>query len=1409
LLSANYWGVDFVYDERRAILDQSFFPREPTQLPLLLSALTGVSTSEEIDVQQASDTMADVYDYLHELPYVTILSPPLSYTIIGSENGHSIVEAAIDIDLPGAVTIPRRTRGVIAQTNDGENPVIEWRFHQSAWPLLVEILRGAAGFSPNKARDPQALSLSLVELGVQGDLSNILSAGLKLIRCVLRSPDVANRFITEVSSAGEDFAGHALLDLALTVACDRTDMVGAQHAIEILQSLLLIGSPEIWQAFRAIGFFDSHMRRKGSIAGLIQSDAMRGQHGLTLALLRLVRSIATANAGDPVVVRAAIKLIVTEVWSQFSGWRYRDVSERYKIAALIADIFDTVLRHPLGEDGKTHSPAAAYLIDIFISSASLLTYKPIVDVFTQSESLATRLIQSRRWVDADAVLHTFDQAASLLATLVRIASSLSIPTSALPYSAFASTVVLAGGDKVRFVDALFDLIPEQTLQPSSLRLVIRLLKVYLETATRDASRPSLAGMLRDAAKTCEKVAAVAFNSALNDVKPDAWALLGVIIATQPGCAFFCFGTPLDKQKADDKNSDKGKQKEGEPAKAKITGPLKMAVDETLAWDDLMTDGPRALAAILAYLQSVIECPSASTSVSALRTHPDFWKAVYDISIKNVPLPSSFSERIALDVQDYSYRMQAKANATALLAAELVLVLDTDGPETKAQTLALSLFRNASLLEDVVVGTIHSSCDPELQNGEQSSLSSNRVHLAREQTVCLRSERDYGVDYLFDGKPVILNDPDAQAAVLRSLAILNMNWSQLDADVSYTKAWRTFAEVVSTWTAGDALAAKATLKAANAAAALLAQEDRGGDVMLAIQTERLGILSTLLETALDPESEVPDPKAVKDLARSVRRIVESGLFPPILSLRHKELPPIHRPVLRILLLLSQAQTDAAEIEVREVLFDCGATFALEAADIALDTIVAEPSVASEQDLALIVSLMCQISRAPDAATSLLDKLQGSNIIPRSLEIIVRTRPVGDVLPPHLQTILLLHLAIASCGPTAEKLAMAGVLPAYADNVVAVAAEEARVDPDNESLHQAWCGILMVVKALLATLPNISSFARAEVVPLVRVVMPQLYRALAWGGETPLSRPVLDELSLAVDVFYGLAAALGAGPTAQADTLSLLDDFALPAIDLLRGVRFALSHPHRFCGLLVPATEDEQAALEKELATVEAQKDDINLVDAKLPTIAARTAEIVGIARTVLVTLAQLSHAWEILDGGAEPRAECLLGGEGDSPGGGALSASADPVGIVNDLYVLIGGLQVKLASSATTARETASQAVEAAGLLSLTQLLVRRALFPSPDDEPADDEMDEDDSTPGPAGIGGAGLARSTAGSTKPLGLGLSRRRSISMNSLSGKAHRAAQIRHELESDVRGMLGDNGGNPVLEIMRGIAVERFPE
>ena len=425
----------------------------------------------------------------------------------------------------------------------------------------------------------------------------------------------------------------------------------------------------------------------------------------------------------------------------------------------------------------------------------------------------------------------------------------------------------------------------------------------------------------------------------------------------------------------------------------------------------------------------------------------------------------------------------------------------------------------------------------------------------------------------------MTDGTVNSEVEPSLDSLNFNWSLLDADISLTKAFRSLAESVASWTEGDGLAAQAALRASLVVAEEIASETRGGDVMLAIQVERLEILAVLLETGL----EEADEKSVQQLAGFVRIIIESSLFPPIISLR-QPLPKIHRPVLRILFQILQTKADLALTGVAEA----GTTLSLEVAAIVLDTVIKG---ARSDDLDLIIGILCELNKQ----SFFLDKLLECGLIGQTFEVISRARS------DEISAVLLFHLSLASQPRSAEALAISGVMSTYCDNPITSAREQ------GSSFPRAWSGMLMVVKALLSTLPS-ASFARSDVVPFIRVSTTQVLRAMAGNGETPQNDADVEEMELVVDIFYGLSAVVQ----------GVLQEYAEPALALLGSLRYTLSHPRQFSTLVITAEEGWDA----EFASLE-DKAEIGLLDT--PILSKRTNCLLRICRTILATLVTFTKA----------------------------------------------------------------------------------------------------------------------------------------------------------------------------------------
>ena len=486
----------------------------------------------------------------------------------------------------------------------------------------------------------------------------------------------------------------------------------------------------------------------------------------------------------------------------------------------------------------------------------------------------------------------------------------------------------------------------------------------------------------------------------------------------------------------------------------------------------------------------------------------------------------------------------------------------------------------------------------------------------------------GCKLITDGQPNFPSDAITQSAVNLALDMLNLSWSMVDADIALTRSFRAMAQAALIWTEDDAMTVGPALRVASNLVELIADEDRQGDIILSIQAERLEILVVLLEMACSDAAVIEEDRLV-EIWRNIRRVLETGNFSS--SLRHAHLPPLHKPMLRILSLLLESlpRTENPIFELDSAI-EAATVFALDAADFVLEGLVRQPNapLPLSADLASIVGVLCEVTRTPNSQIW-LDKVAEHNLVTRSLEVITRAEITNGQITPQVASVLLLHLALASNEAFAERLAVAGILPAYSHNAIVFEAENGRIDssdptPSITSVHGAWCGMLMVVKALVSTLPlaHASNFAKSDVLPFISVSWPQIDQSLAWKAQTPLSQPAINELELVTDLFACIAQATGPSD-------SLLDDICLPFLQLLKTVRYALNHPHILSTLFVPSSESEKSALEQELKKLD-ETDNPQLLDfAGVPIVAGRTTRILGVARNVLLTLVTLTKAWGVL------------------------------------------------------------------------------------------------------------------------------------------------------------------------------------
>lgn len=738
-LASDFWVADSHIPQRSVVITTSEFPLDPVSLPRLLAALSGMSSPKaKVNEVAGVSPIRYSFEYLSRPLTLTVPIPPRYTRVIGEENGQSRVEAALDIVLPGFSSIRRGKQGRVVRT-ENERSVVVWDEPASGGPVLIEIMRvavGLRGYDEVTATDNERLYLSVADLGIQQETSAVLAAGMGLISVMIKPQSgLADALFASIRTSPDLDPIVVILNLAFatlahcanaeTITPD--DTVAATSAFEILSSLTLLHPAYIFPALRADQFFDLPTKRPGTACRLARRDASGDTHDLVLALLRFVKQLCQtsiqSSTTDDGVVRAAIHHVFTDIWQLCGGWRYRGLSQQQEIAVAACGVFQAAAER--ASSATEHLAASNAVADIFIRSASYATYRPLIEWMIPQRRRGGSLLG---YNEGEA---SRQAAAALLAALLRLGAKLKISASKLPGGIFASVVPISGG-KIPLIEAILRIASDTTTPEDSASALVYLVQAYLDNTALSTERPSLVAHISEAVETFDNVTALAQNPNSQTQRLAAWKLLNTIMATQPGAHVYCIGN-----------------------RGTMAKPLEAALREVKQWQEYHSESAELLSAILAFLGSVLASPAIQTFISTL--HPDeaLWKAVHDISTRPVPTPPTFtlskdSADFAARITEYAHAVQARANATGLLASEMDLLAeeDDDGPEPPARKFAIALYRNAGKLVDQAESAMRSSCDPDLHISEVGRLGEMQVELDLWRTSKTIRERRYGIKYLY-------------------------------------------------------------------------------------------------------------------------------------------------------------------------------------------------------------------------------------------------------------------------------------------------------------------------------------------------------------------------------------------------------------------------------------------------------------------------------------------------------------------------------------------------------------------------------------------------------------------------------------------------------------------------------------
>src|SRR5258708_3009130 len=304
---------------------------------------------------------------------------------------------------------------------------------------------------------------------------------------------------------------------------------------------------------------------------------------MTLALLDLVRALFDESMRMMYEVAHSVRVVKTEVliralsfihneiWTEYNGWKYSNLSEKFEIGIKIVTLFTDILTQapsiPLESDlsltpedaSATLSTLAKFVMDAFFVRSLPNTIVPLVNAVATGQRTRETLYEARRFKDAhhlDLLIETSVRLIRLI--LIRKSGTSAIKASLLEQGLFAggsAGALSVGWHKnqscpIDVVASYYIRSPhEYSLKLESIKLLTAL---SVSVSSCHPSPPSILGRLSNAEEVIRYFISIVQHA---DDEPSirlaAWNFISTSIETQPPLASFFLtvrSTPLNLER---------------------------------------------------------------------------------------------------------------------------------------------------------------------------------------------------------------------------------------------------------------------------------------------------------------------------------------------------------------------------------------------------------------------------------------------------------------------------------------------------------------------------------------------------------------------------------------------------------------------------------------------------------------------------------------------------------------------------------------------------------------------------------------------------------------------------------------------------------------------------------------------
>ena len=1058
----------------------------------------------------------------------------------------------------------------------------------------------------------------------------------------------------------------ALLNKSLASARIDTRLVSA--AFTVLGQLLEVTPSRLWVALRpsnvligSTGLLSLRRGDSGIQSALLAQETQLGEYHATLALLdfqtALFLEAQQSQFSSPSsltevkgwVVTRALTWIVEFVWSDCLNWRYRNPDQKMEILQKCIRLFNAMLSdRALRQPASPLADIAQTLERAFITRPSTTTLAPLAAILASSTSLVQEGARGESSQLAQLAPSVLRATYTFCARLVQRRRELNAdtappqkpavgPVEALVFDHTFVTQHLAknGGrdlPKVQIAAQLFDSIIE--LQSTEAASLITLATCSAADVAAQLGRPSpaLIGSLGTLPEIDSRFAAVLDLARSSPAASSIWNMLAALAQSQPAlAALLITGQHLNESgKAVDSN-------------VPFATALRVAVEMVESWKQTWATDVSAQENAIKFLDVIAakarEYPAA---FSFMDEREQLWKAVRElITIDDM-------DRLSEDDKpQHALRLAFKARALRLLGTCIANL-----KREKAAGILLDIFLASDTLVDVLSRASRISVDEGIlllsDDGLKSLAPSLPLESLRKAPISddFDLARQLGDTYVIDlsllaSKLVGLQSPDPDnlrpgdgldlygaQAVGQLVMLVNREWSRLDAQIIYLRAWtdlisRAMGPMLRQASRDNHKLRASAFKAWLATSSSAITDVGDKNLHVGRQKARFALLSTLLELAWGQTQNIDkaNVSSVVSAMENVSKLLEANRSLLDGSLKRLQTDEPHQHMFRIILLATLRYRELIEAQADRKLLDakqhrdvhryvdtfaefivCSLRVRADSAAIAIQRLSEDSLRTLEEDIAVLCSILDVLVRPEvDLAPHFLAAtFQASSLLPACVDLFVAAPQ--NASSTIAVSVLSLFLTLATHPSLSELLVLSGLMVALSNNASTAALEAGAVvsrssGGEHNPQHQCWLVMLRIVASLCVcfgeTLQSAASqtFVETEVASFVRLYQAQIEKALSMSPvsfvATELSGMFDEEERFSYEadleeveaVVYLLVAVTGS----DALDNSVINRFALRAANLLQQMTYLLGRPHLLARTFGADAPEEASDAEKKAAS----------------------------------------------------------------------------------------------------------------------------------------------------------------------------------------------------------------------------------